>query len=398
MTSRAAAAIAAALLLLACGDETDPSPLEFAELAAGGRSACALTLEAELFCWGDNGAGQLLLQQNPALVPTGVDAESEFESISLGQGACGIAASRAFCWGAGALFGNLGIGSLRNEPLPQAVRGGHDFSAVSAGDQATCGIDTDGAAWCWGRATDGLLGVGEVTAPSGAIGQCGAHFSGEFCALEPVRVASDASFTGISVGELRACATTDQGEAFCWGYEFLGNGVADGSLLPVRVAGDQNFAMVATADEWLTCGLTPAGKAYCWGMVVASAPGDGGDVVYAEESPVEVAESLTFTELAVGDRHACGVTPGGTAWCWGANSTGALGDGSTEHAVTDGAFVPVVAGSGLQFRTIAAGADFTCARAFDGGLYCWGANHLGQLGNGTLSPSLTPTLVSAPEP
>jgi alpha-tubulin suppressor-like RCC1 family protein len=396
MTSRAAAATAAALLILACGDETDPSPLEFAALTAGGRSACALTLEGELFCWGDNGAGQLVLQQNPVLVPTPLDDESEFESISLGQGSCGIAAGRAFCWGAGALFGNLGIGSLRNEPLPQAVRGGHDFRSVSAGDQASCGIDTDGAAWCWGRATDGLLGVGDVTAPTDGIAQCGAHFSGEFCALEPVRVASDETFAAISVGEWRACATTTGGDAFCWGYDLLGNGVFEGSRVPVRVTGDHEFATVATADDELTCGLTLTGKAFCWGVVVGSEPGDGGPVLFSEEAPVEVGPSLTFTELAVGDRHACGVTPGGTAWCWGANSTGALGDGTTDHAMTDGALVPVVAGSGIQFRTIAAGADFTCARAFDGALYCWGANHLGQLGNGTLSASLTPTLVSAP--
>lgn len=396
MISRAAVAMVGALLILACGDETDPSPLEFAALTAGGRSACALTPEAQLFCWGDNGAGQLVLQQNPVLVPTPVNGESEFASISLGQGSCGITAGRAFCWGAGALFGNLGIGSLRNELLPQAVRGGHDFSAVSAGDQASCAIDADGAAWCWGRATDGLLGVGEVTAPSGAIGQCGAHFSGEFCALEPVRVASDEIFAAISVGAWRACATTTQGEAFCWGYDLLGNGVFEGSHVPVRVAGEQEFAMVATADDELTCGLTPAGKAFCWGVVVGSEPGDGGAVLFSEESPVEVGPSLTFTELAVGDRHACGVTPGGTAWCWGANATGALGDGTTDHAIADGAFVPVVAGSGLQFRTIAAGADFTCARAFDGALYCWGANHLGQLGNGTLAASLSPTRIDIP--
>lgn len=396
MPSRVTATFVSTLLLLACGDETDPSPLDFASLAAGGRSSCALSLEGELFCWGDNEAGQLALQQNPVLIPTHVNRNSEFESVSLGQSSCGIASGRAYCWGAGALFGNLGIGSLRNEPLPQAVRGGHDFTAASAGNQASCGIDADGAGWCWGRATNGLLGVGEVTAPTGGFAQCGAHFSEEFCALEPVRVASDETFTGISVGELRTCATTAQGEAFCWGYELLGNGVAEGSPVPARVAGNQNFSMVATADEWLTCGLTTVGKAYCWGMAVASEPGDGGEVVYLEESPVEVAASLTFTELAVGDRHACGVTSGGTAWCWGANSTGALGDGSTDHAITDGAFVPVVAGSGLQFRTIAAGADFTCARTFDGALYCWGANHLGQLGNGTLAPSLAPTLVSAP--
>lgn len=93
--------------------------------------------------------------------------------------------------------------------------------------------------------------------------------------------------------------------------------------------------------------------------------------------------------VAAGYAHACYLDPTGQAFCWGANSRGQLGNGSTNSATT-----PVRVAGGLSFRALAAGGDVTCGIALDGSLHCWGDNAVGQLGNGGTAQSATPTPVS----
>ena len=96
-------------------------------------------------------------------------------------------------------------------------------------------------------------------------------------------------------------------------------------------------------------------------------------------------------DLAVGYSHACAIKGGGTLWCWGANDSGQVGDGTT---TTRTAAVPVSSlGGGVA--EVASGDDFSCARKLDGTLWCWGNNASGQLGDGTTFDSLLPIPVGA---
>lgn len=151
--------------------------------------------------------------------------------------------------------------------------------------------------------------------------------------------------------------------------------------------------------EYLTCGLTTGGAAFCWGANSYGAVGNGGND--ASSAPSPVVGGLTFASLAVGDEHACGITTDGTAFCWGSNAAGALGDGSTDGPETCDVGGPVgcstapvpVAGN-HTFAALSAGNDYTCGLKPSGNLYCWGWNGLGQLGDGTNSSSVTPVAVS----
>ncbi|HEY4956128.1 MAG TPA: hypothetical protein VII02_14715 [Gemmatimonadaceae bacterium] len=80
--------------------------------------------------------------------------------------------------------------------------------------------------------------------------------------------------------------------------------------------------------------------------------------------------------------HTCGITVTQTILCWGLNSAGQLGNGSTESTQT-----PTPVTSTLKFRSVSAGFGYTCALSVDGAGYCWGLNAKGQLGNGTLNTS-----------
>jgi alpha-tubulin suppressor-like RCC1 family protein len=79
----------------------------------------------------------------------------------------------------------------------------------------------------------------------------------------------------------------------------------------------------------------------------------------------------------------------GAAYCWGANNpNGQLGTGDTVTAPA-----PVAVSGGLSFAALTAGDTHVCGITTSGQLYCWGGNAAGQLGDGTFTQKLTPTLI-----
>jgi hypothetical protein len=94
----------------------------------------------------------------------------------------------------------------------------------------------------------------------------------------------------------------------------------------------------------------------------------------------------TWSSLTAGGAHSCGVKTDGTAWCWGYNSSGRLGDGTT----TDRASPTQVPGS---WSSLTAGYWHSCGVKPDGTAWCWGDNGYGQLGDGTTTDRSTPTPV-----
>src|SRR2546423_2251142 len=115
----------------------------------------------------------------------------------------------------------------------------------------------------------------------------------------------------------------------------------------------------------------------------------------APVTPLQI--RLTFTSISAGGSasgsHTCGIATSGFAFCWGANQHGQLGDGTTTQRTTP---VPVGGGGGISYGQIVAGGSHTCALTAAGSAYCWGANNHGQLGDGTNTDRKTPTEMSNP--
>jgi len=95
-----------------------------------------------------------------------------------------------------------------------------------------------------------------------------------------------------------------------------------------------------------------------------------------------------FTSLTVGSFHACGLTANGSAYCWGNNQFGQLGDSSVVSKTN-----PTPVAGGLRFTSIAAGVAHTCAKTTDGSVACWGSNLGGELGDKTAAIRIVPHYV-----
>jgi alpha-tubulin suppressor-like RCC1 family protein len=274
-------------------------------------------------------------------------------------------------------------------PNPLTVLAGESRQLV-ARDQA--GRQLSGSVVTWASSASGvatvsaaglLTGVGDGSATITATAQ---GKSGNAA----VTVFSLA-FASVATGGAHTCALTTNGAAYCWGRGESGQlGVSppasscsiDGvdyacSLVPVAVQGGLSFTALDAGGEHV-CGLTSAGSAYCWGRNNAGQLGDNSTV--NRSAPVAVATGLAFVSLSAGALHTCGLVVDGTAYCWGANGRGQLGDGTTANRSVPG---PVAGGHSFTMIT-AGGYSFghTCALTASGAAYCWGDNGAGQLGIG----------------
>ena len=206
----------------------------------------------------------------------------------------------------------------------------------------------------------------------------------------PQAVSGGWRFVALTAGVYHTCGLTSLGAAYCWGdneTSQLGNGSTGFSTdtTPVAVSGGLTFSALA-AGSWHTCGLAGSGAAYCWGSNYGGQLGTGSTT--DSSIPVAVSGGLTFSAVAAGGDHSCGLTSTGAAYCWGVNNSGQLGDGSITNRST-----PVAVSGGLTFSTLVAGIDHTCGLTSTKATYCWGDNQFGQLGNGSTTNSSVPVAV-----
>ncbi|HEX2079210.1 MAG TPA: hypothetical protein VHG08_15905 [Longimicrobium sp.] len=147
------------------------------------------------------------------------------------------------------------------------------------------------------------------------------------------------------------------------------------------------------AGETHACALTSGGQAWCWGRNSTGQLGDSTATTRTVAVQVLQQSGVTFTALSAGLIHNCALTSAGQAWCWGYNADGRLGDSTTNLGLAPVAVKPL---GGVAFTSISAGSQHTCGLNSSGQAYCWGSNAYGQIGNNNTAYQKTPVAVQHP--
>ncbi|MBX7185157.1 MAG: hypothetical protein K1Y01_08455 [Vicinamibacteria bacterium] len=271
------------------------------------------------------------------------------------------------CWG---------LTSLTNSPGPSwDVPGAGGAVSVTAGSRHTCSLTSVGGVKCWGQNWAGQLGDG-----TNSLSRQSADFvSGLTSGVAAVATGPEASHT---------CALTAAGGVWCWGFNDsgqLGDGTTTNRYTPVSVPGLASGVAAISTGASHTCALTLSGAVKCWGRNSNGQLGDGTNI--DRTSPVDVLGlSSGAIGIAAGLDHTCALTTGGGAKCWGNNSSGALGDGTN----VSGNSPADVSGLSAGLIRLSAANGRTCALTVAGGVKCWGRNTDGQLGDGTTTNRTLP--------
>jgi alpha-tubulin suppressor-like RCC1 family protein len=202
---------------------------------------------------------------------------------------------------------------------------------------------------------------------------------------EPTAVAGDLLFRQISAGKRITCAVSTGGEAYCWGS--LADVSGANSFVPVEVAEGFTFEQISTmlpvgSSRRHACGVTSGGAAVCWGTNAYGQLGDNSTI--DRDAAVAVAGGLAFAAVSTGDAHSCGITTTGDGYCWGSGN----GSGSAKDSV------PTPVRGDSTYSAITSMFQHSCALTPGGAAYCWGAGVFGKLGDGSTNGSISPVAVS----
>jgi alpha-tubulin suppressor-like RCC1 family protein len=293
-----------------------------------------------------------------------------------------------------------------------------DVLTLAAGTAHSCALK-EGNVKCWGFNNSGSLGNGSntnasvpqqvvglssgvVAMGSGGLHACASIASGLVCwgfnasgqlgdgtqTNRNVPVAVSGIGTGVTQivgGDNHTCVLADGGVR-CWGdnaFGQLGNGTNTSSSVPVAVQGLPARARSIAAASTVSCAVLIDGSAYCWGFNNFGQLGDG--TTQDRNLPVRVQGLGSVSTIAPGVEHACALV-GDQVYCWGHNSFGQLGSGDLSDSLSP-RLVPGLSGGAT--RLLSGGQNFNCAIIQGGAVQCWGQNTRGQLGDNRASGSMS---------
>jgi len=338
------------------------------------KTMCAITIDDQLKCWGNNLYGNVGNNSADLYIPTPtiIDLGIKFESVSVGSGlTCAITNHRDLkCWG-------INIGNGNSDPVytPTHIDSGVKYIAVAVKENSACAITESYKLKCWGENAYGVIGDNSTVSK-----------------LTPIAIDASTNFIRVYHGGTSVCAITDSLQRKCWGnntWGQLGDESIQNKLTPQLLDIADSFKQIAI-DDYHACAIMQDESLKCWGNNAENALGISQTYQYNSAQPID--PTASFSSVSTGVNHSCAITTNGVLKCWGNNTYGALGDGTLIHKAS-----PTIILSGTNFVEVAVGENHSCAITSAGQLRCWGQNSYGQVGHSSSSTAnvLTPTIVDS---
>ena len=390
--------------------------IRFNQISAGGYQSggspglsVGVASDGNAYAWGNNQYGQLgqdpdktAMQKTPVKVPLPDGVDSGFTYTQIAAGGAHVLAIGSdgivYSWGANDR-GQLGNGSkdasgatAHPDPMPVKGADGQPFKAVqvSAGAYDSAAIDPQGRVYTWG--SEGNNGYTYSTSkPTPTLAR---DPNGSSQGLHAAQVSANWGF-------IMALGT--DGSVYTWGYNNygqLGNGQSTGegsttyAADPARVPDPKDAskafkAVQISAGGFHALAISQDGTAWAWGYNDYGQLGDNTEISRPTPTqvgnPTDSSQPFQVAQISAGVIHSLAIDKSGAAWAWGRNTNGQLGDGATSNQPTPRRVSPPAgqgsAGTGLATARISAGRGQSLAIGQDGNTYAWGDNQYGQLGN-----------------
>jgi alpha-tubulin suppressor-like RCC1 family protein len=308
----------------------------------------AIKTDGTLWTWGRNGNAQLgnfttTARSTPVTTFAG---GTTWKSVSCGDShTVAIKTDGSlWLWGRNA-EGQLGVNNTTARSTPVTTfAGGTDWKSVSAWQNHTAAIKTDGSLWLWGRNNFAQLGVNDTTQRNTPV----TTFAG----------GTDWKFVGNGNGGEASAAIKTDGSLWLWGRGDagqLGNFASTARSTPVTTfAGGNTWKSVSVGGH--TAAIKTDGSLWMWGTNTLAQLGD--NTLGSKNTPVTTSAGGTnWKSVAIGNKYTAAIKTDGTLWVWGSNDEGQLGTNN----LTRGDNPRTTFAGGNNWKSVSSGGYHTAA-------------------------------------
>jgi alpha-tubulin suppressor-like RCC1 family protein len=294
---------------------------DWSEVSGGGEHSLGVRQNGTAWSWGQVGKlGNNTTTGDVSSPVSVVGGFTDWCNISAGTNFSLAIRTNSTIWSWGAQAeGQLGDGTTTTRSSPVSVVGGFtDWCQVSAGNNHSAAVRTNGTIWGWGCNAGGRLGdnnTANVSSPVSVVGGL-------------------TNWCGVSAGGKHTLGLNTSGVLWAWGYGSygrLGDNSTAGKSSPVSVVGGFTDWCQISAGKYHSAAVRTNGTLWTWGYGHQGQIGDNAGVVI-RSSPVSVVGGFTdWCQATAGSQDSFGLRSNGTIWSWGCNGSGRLGDGTTTN-------------------------------------------------------------------